>query len=36
VKVGRLANVVLPQDLGERDPGLSLFQDADDPTFGEA
>src|SRR6185503_11503779 len=30
MEVGRLADVVLPQDLGDRDPRLPLLQDADD------
>src|SRR6266567_8542190 len=30
MEVRRLADVVLPQDLGDRDPRLALLQDADD------
>ena len=34
--LGRLADVVLPQDLGNRDPRLPLLQNADDLPLGES
>src|SRR5258705_7908277 len=35
MEVGRLADIVLPEDLDDRDPRLPLLQDADDLALGE-